>query len=59
MVRRPAAWAEAVSSIISGLFHAVRRLVDILTATFEGDGGVLWTILLLIVFISILGLYAF
>jgi len=59
MDRRPAAWAEAVSSLGWGLFHTARRLIDILTATFEGDGGVLWTILLLIVFISFLGSYAF
>ena len=59
LLKRPVAWAGTFIAIWWGLYRTMRRLLDILTTTFEGDGGVLWTILFLIVFISILGVYAF
>jgi hypothetical protein len=59
LISKPAAWVEFVASLGWGLFRTIRGLLDILTAIFEGDGGVLWTILFLVVFISILGIYAF
>jgi hypothetical protein len=59
LVKKPVAWAGNFISMWWGAYHALRRLLGILTATFEGDGGILWTILFLIVFISILGVYAF
>ncbi len=59
LLKQPVAWAGTFIAIWWGMFRALRRLLDILTTTFEGDGGVLWTILFLIVFISILGVYAF
>lgn len=59
LLKRPVAWAGTFIAIWWGLYRTLRRLLDILTTTFEGDGGVLWTILFLIVFISILGVYAF
>jgi hypothetical protein len=59
LVKKPVAWAGNFISMWWGVYHALRRLLGILTATFEGDGGILWTILFLIVFISILGVYAF
>jgi hypothetical protein len=57
--KRPATWAAAFFDIWQGSYRALRRLLTILTMTFEGDGGILWTILFMIVFISILGIYAF
>jgi hypothetical protein len=59
LLGRPIAWAGSILTVSWGLYRTLRRLLDILTTTFEGDGGVLWTILFLIVFISILGVYAF
>jgi hypothetical protein len=59
LLKRPVAWVGNFIAIWWGLYHTLRRLLDILTTTFEGDGGILWTILFLIVFISILGVYAF
>jgi hypothetical protein len=59
LLKKPVAWAGSFISIWWGLYRTLRRLLDILTTTFEGDGGVLWTILFLIVFVSILGVYAF
>lgn len=59
LLKRPVAWAGIFISLWWGLYRVLRRLLDILTTTFEGDGGVLWTILFLIVFVSILGVYAF
>jgi hypothetical protein len=58
-ISKPAAWVEFAASLGWGLFRTLRGLLDILSAIFEGDGGVLWTILFLVVFISILGIYAF
>ena len=55
----PAVWINTIQSIFIGLFNATRRLLDLLTNIFEGDGGILWTILFLVIFISLLGLYAF
>jgi len=59
LISKPAAWVEFAASLGGGLFRTIRGLLDILTSIFEGDGGVLWTILFLVVFISILGIYAF
>lgn len=59
LLKQPVAWAGTFIAIGWGVYRALRRLLDILTTTFEGDGGVLWTILFLIVFISILSAYAF
>jgi hypothetical protein len=59
LLKRPAAWAGTFITVWRGLYRALRRMLDILTTTFEGDGGVLWTILFLVVFISILRIYAF
>jgi hypothetical protein len=59
LLKRPVAWAGIFITLWWGLYRMLRRLLDILTTTFEGDGGVLWTILFLIVFVSILGVYAF
>jgi hypothetical protein len=59
LLKQPVAWAGTFIAIGWGVYRALRRLLDILTTTFEGDGGVLWTILFLIVFISILSVYAF
>jgi hypothetical protein len=53
-IHRPTALAESVSSVYGGLFRSIRSLLELLSKTFEGDGGFLWTILLLVVFISIL-----
>jgi len=47
-------WIDAVKGIWWSLFRSVRRLTELFSATFEGDGGVLWTILLLVLFVSIL-----
>lgn len=58
-ISKPAAWVEFTASLGRELFRTIGVLLDILTAIFEGDGGVLWTILFLVVFISILGNYAF
>ncbi len=59
LLKRPVVWAGFFISFWWGLYRMFGRLLDVLTTTFEGDGGVLWTILFLIVFISILGVYAF
>jgi hypothetical protein len=47
-------WIDAVKGIWWVLFRSVRRLTELFSATFEGDGGFLWTILLLLLFVSIL-----
>jgi hypothetical protein len=56
-IPRPTAWVESVTTLGWGLFRATRRLTELFSATFEGDGGFLWTILLLVLFVSILSGY--
>lgn len=52
-------WIKAIRTTFVEIFYISRRLLDILTNVFEGDGGIIWTILFLVVFISLLGYYAF
>ncbi len=53
-IHRPTAVVVSVSSVFWGIFRSISRLLELFSITFEGDGGFLWTILLLVVFISIL-----
>jgi hypothetical protein len=50
----PNSFVDFISSIIGGVFSEIRRTMELLSSTLEGDGGFLWTILFLIVFISVL-----
>jgi hypothetical protein len=51
------AWIGSVQTAWWILFRAARRLTELLSQTFEGDGGFLWTILLLLLFVSIISVY--
>ena len=53
-IHPPTAIAISITSIFWGLFRIISRLLDLISITFEGDGGFLWTILFLVVFISFL-----
>jgi len=45
---------EAVAGLLWGLYRTLGRLLDYLSNLLEGDGGLLWTLLLLVLFITIL-----
>lgn len=47
-------WIDTVKGIWWTLFRTIRKLTDLFSVTIEGDGGFLWTILLLLLFVSIL-----
>jgi hypothetical protein len=47
-------WIETMKDIWWTLFRSVRRLTELFSATFEGDGGFLWTILLLVLLVSLI-----
>jgi hypothetical protein len=51
----PPAWAGSLAGLWWTVYRAARRLIELFSSTFEGDGGFLWTILLLVLFVSILG----
>lgn len=42
-------------AVLRSVFHAVQGLTRLLTVLFEGEGGVLWSVLLLVLLISIFG----
>ena len=54
-LQRPTALVDSTAAVFWGLFRSIRGLLELLSTIFEGDGGFLWTILLLVVFISLLG----
>jgi hypothetical protein len=58
MVRRPVALLTRISGIIWALYRMLGRLASLLARTLEGDGGFLWTILLLVLLISVLQGYS-
>jgi hypothetical protein len=41
-------------SVLGGVFNFLRRIADIITSSLEGEGGLLWTFLLLVLIFSIL-----
>jgi hypothetical protein len=45
---------ERVYSILNGLYSLFRRIADVITGSLEGDGGLLWSFLLLVLILSIL-----
>lgn len=51
---RPAAasWFDGLYRSLSGLYHASGRLSRALSATLEGDGGIMWALLFLALFVS-------
>jgi hypothetical protein len=51
---RPIIKMEQITGAIWSLYHTLRRLADLVAATFEGDGGILWTLLLLVLFITLI-----
>ena len=53
----PMTWVGSVQDAWWILFRTVRRLTELLSQTLEGDGGFLWTILLLLLFVSIIRVY--
>jgi hypothetical protein len=45
---------ERFYSILNGLYNLFRRIADVVTGSLEGDGGLLWSFLLLVLILSIL-----
>jgi hypothetical protein len=45
---------EWVYSILKALYNFLRRIADTITGAFEGEGGLLWTFLFLILILSLL-----
>lgn len=45
---------ERFYSLLNGLYNLFRRIADVITGSLEGDGGLLWSILLLVLILSIL-----
>jgi hypothetical protein len=45
---------ERFYSFLNGLYTLVRRIADVITGSLEGDGGLLWSFLLLVLILSIL-----
>lgn len=41
-------------SVLTGLYNLLRRIADIITGSLEGDGGLLWSLLILVLILSIL-----
>jgi hypothetical protein len=54
LITRPsAAVANRFSDVLWGIYRFIGRTMSLIANTLEGDGGFLWTILLLVLFISI------
>jgi hypothetical protein len=49
-----AAGVDAIYSGLWAIYHVLRRISQTITDTLEGEGGIMWTLLLLILFISFL-----
>ena len=47
-VSRLAGMVELFASFLWGLYRSLRRLVDFFSDLLEGDGGLLWTVLVLV-----------
>jgi hypothetical protein len=45
---------ERFYSFLNGLYTLFRRIADVITGSLEGDGGLLWSFLLLVLILSIL-----
>ena len=45
---------ERFYSFLNGLYNFFRRIADVITGSLEGDGGLLWSFLLLVLILSIL-----
>jgi hypothetical protein len=45
---------ERFYSFLNGFYNLFRRIADIITGSLEGDGGLLWSFLLLVLILSIL-----
>jgi hypothetical protein len=45
---------ERFYSFLNGLYNLFRRIADVITGSLEGDGGLLWSFLLLVLILSIL-----
>jgi hypothetical protein len=45
---------ERFYSFLNGLYNLFRRIADVVTGSLEGDGGLLWSFLLLVLILSIL-----
>jgi hypothetical protein len=43
-------------SILAAIYTFIRRMVDVITSSFEGEGGLLWTFVLMVLILSILSL---
>jgi hypothetical protein len=41
-------------SLLAGIYNFLHRVADILTGSLEGEGGLLWSFLLLVLILSIL-----
>jgi hypothetical protein len=48
------AWSEGSAQVFRGLFRFFDRLSLTLTDVLEGDGGVMWTLLFLVLFVSLM-----
>jgi hypothetical protein len=53
-ISRFARMQEFLAGLLWGLYRLVRRLFGYLSTLLEGDGGLLWTLLLLLIFIAAL-----
>jgi hypothetical protein len=44
---------RALSAVIWGLYRTLRRVTSLVARTMEGDGGLLWTMVILVLFLSL------
>jgi hypothetical protein len=45
---------ERIYSFLNGLYNLFRWIADVITGSLEGEGGLLWSFLLLVLILSIL-----
>lgn len=50
----PSAWTDWLFQALWGLYRMAGRLSNALSALLEGDGGLMWTLLFLVLFISLM-----
>jgi predicted permease len=53
-VRPASSWLDGIYRNIWGLYHTLGRVSATVTATLEGASGVMWTLLFLVLFISLM-----
>jgi hypothetical protein len=45
---------QVLSKLLWAFYYSVRQMINLFTSTLEGDGGMLWSIVILVLFISLI-----